>query len=141
MKFFIDENISPRLAEPLGVIYKGHEFGTATTEGTASILDEDLFPLIRSRGYDAIITKDGQQLRRDTERRAIFDQGLHWIGYKMKAQPGVLGFAIESSTIVAGLAYFFADVRQEPHAYEVKGMTTEPGQRIKTSPLWIPSWK
>lgn len=140
MKFFIDENISPRLAEPLSAIYKDHEFGTAATEGASSVLDEDLFPLIRNLGYEVIITKDRKQLRRLGERRAIFDHSLHWVGYQMKNVPGIQGFAMESATIVAGLSYFLSDIRDEPHAYTVMGFNPEPKQRIRSEPLWVPSW-
>jgi hypothetical protein len=140
VKFFIDENISPRLAEPLSVIYKDHQFGTADTEHTREVPDKDLFSLIRARGYDAIITKDGRQLSREDERRALFEHGLHWIGYQMKAHPGTAGFALESSTIVAGLTYFLADIRPEPHAYEIKGLPSQPKQRLKMFPLWRQSW-
>lgn len=140
MKFFLDENIPSKLADPLSVVYRDHQFGTTFSENMEGVLDLELFEVIRSRGYDAIITKDGAQLNNPDERRAIFDQGLHWIGHKMKRHPGTTGFALESSTVVAGLAYVLQDWRHEPHAYLLKGLPSDLNQRMSLKPLRPGSW-
>lgn len=140
MKFFLDNNLSHLVSRPLQSVYLRHEFGTAHGEGLSHVKDIPLFAEIRSRGYDAIITKDMNQHRNLDERRAIFDNGLQWICHRMGKHPGIRGFALETATVVAGLQYVIEDLRPEPHLYIVKGVEALPQQRMNVSRVRLDSW-
>ena len=130
MKFFIDENVSVGVALPLRNIYFGHQFATADEMALCGVDDLDLIPEVAARGFDALITKDFNQLKDPVEREALRDAELHWIGHRMKSHAGLLGLTLETAALTAGLAYVLEDLRDVPHAYRLKGVPAEPGQRL-----------
>lgn len=140
MKFFLDENIQVTLANSLRAVYRTHQFVTIDDEDLRGTLDHQLFPILAERGFDAIITKDKQQHRDLEERRALYDANLHWIGHQMKPHSGLLGLALESATVVAGLHYVLQSWHEEPYIYTLKGVGAEPGQRYKISRTRMDSW-
>lgn len=140
MKFFVDENVNAGCLDPLRTTYRAHEFRYAFDEGLSSTNDIPLFQMLAKRRYDAIITKDRQQLRNDDERRALFDAGLHWIGHNAKDHDGLMGIAIETATVTAGLIYVLNDWRPQPHAYRVKGVETQISQRLRITAVELDRW-
>ncbi|UQE75109.1 hypothetical protein MYK68_00195 [Gordonia sp. PP30] len=140
MKFFLDENVNVGCLKPLEALYGDHEFRHAYSEGLGGTKDVPLLNTLQQQGYDAIITKDRTQLRDEEERRAIFDAGLHWIGYVAKGVKGLRGLTTETATLTAGLVYVLADLRPEPHVYKLYGIGTEAAQRVKISAVGRPGW-
>jgi len=140
VKFFLDENVSVGCLKPLEALYGEHEFRHAYKEGLGGTKDVPLLGMLSQQGYDAIITKDRTQLRDDEERRAIFDAGLHWIGYAAKGVKGLRGLATETATLTVGLVYVLADLRPEPHVYKLKGVGIQPAQHVAVSPVGLPGW-
>ena len=93
--------------------------------------DEPLFVELAARGYDAIVTRDRNQLVDPGERRGLREASLHWIGYKAKSHPGILGLALETSTIVSGLPYVLRSNLAQPTAFRLMGVSSEETQRLK----------
>ncbi|WP_445168248.1 hypothetical protein ACTXG7_02315 [Mycolicibacterium sp. Dal123E01] len=140
MKFFLDENVNHGCLEPLRTIYREHEFNHAFDEGLSGTDDIPLFKTLHDQRYEAIITKDRQQLVVDAERRALFDARLHWIGHKAKDHDGLLGISIETATVTAGLIFVIRDWRSDPHIYRMTGVEAEPTQRIKITAVEQAKW-
>lgn len=140
MKFFVDENVNRGCLEPLRTVYRAHDFDYAFDEGLSGTNDIPLFEMLTKRRYDAIITKDREQLRDDAERRALFDAGLHWIGHKAKDRDGLKGIAIETATVTAGLIFVLEDWRPVPHVYSLTGIETQVSQRVKIFPAERERW-
>lgn len=141
MKFFVDENVNRGCLEPLRTVYREHKFDYAFDEGLSGTNDIPLFDILAKRRYDAIITKDREQLRDDEERRALFDSGLHWIGHKAKDHDGLKGIAIETATVTAGLVFVLHEWRTEPHVYSMMGIETQVSQRVKIMAVERERWK
>jgi hypothetical protein len=119
VRFFIDENLTPDLAQPLQKIYRKHMFKTALHEGLVNIDDVELFRDLDARGFDAIITKDGKQLILDHERAGLLDAGLHWIGVSDVGSNGEHQLALFTGVVAAGLHHVLGDWRSVPHAYKL----------------------
>lgn len=80
-RIFIDENLSPVLADPLAATYRKRvRFDTWKRLGLSGTDDLELFPLLAELDFAMIITKDGAQLDDDDERAGLADAGLHWLG-------------------------------------------------------------
>lgn len=140
MKFFVDENVNAGCMDPLRSTYRAHEFRYAFDEGLSSTDDIPLFDILAKRRYDAIITKDREQVRNEDERRALFDAGLHWIGHKAKDHDGLMGIVVETATVTAGLIYVLTDWRAQPHIYRLKGVETQVGQRVRITATELDKW-
>jgi hypothetical protein len=126
--------------EPLRATYRQHDFRHAWDEGLSGEKDIPLFQTLQDQRYDAIITKDRNQLRDESERRALLDAGLHWIGHKARGRAGLEGIALETATVTAGLIYVLGEWRNQPHVYAIKGIEAEAGQRLKISSVALAKW-
>ncbi len=135
MHFFIDQNINQQAPHALSAIYLRHHFDHAFRLGMHELKDEELFRELQRLGYDAIITKDRNQLRDPAERAGLRSAGLHWIGYNSKGHPGLTGIALETSTIVSGLPYVLEGLPPEPTMFKLSGIPSERTQRIKAEPI------
>lgn len=62
MKFFIDHNLSPQLIKPILAIHPRHTFLCALEEQLTKTDDIPLFSELVKRGFEAIITRDRNQL-------------------------------------------------------------------------------
>ena len=140
MKFFVDENVNYGCMDPLRTLYREHRFHHTFDEGLSGTNDIPLFDLLHKQRYDAIITKDRQQLSDDTERRALFEAGLHWIGHRAKEHDGLFGIVVETATVTAGLIFVLRDWRPEPHVYALKGIEAQTTQRVTISPVERDRW-
>lgn len=80
MKFFIDENLPNGLSAALSAMFATHRFRSHAQEHTDGWEDVPLINELHMRGFDAIITLDGQQLVNFDERDALQKCGIDWIG-------------------------------------------------------------
>lgn len=141
MKFFLDENVPPLVADAVRSIYIKHNWVSAHDNNRSTyrgIDDTDLFRLLAKDKFDAIITHDKNQLTNHEERSGLVEAGLHWIGFSssgLAGQSGLPGIALRSATLLAGLHCVLDDWRTEPHRYHLKGIPAQPGQRMTVSPL------
>ncbi|MBT0567824.1 hypothetical protein [Williamsia sp. CHRR-6] len=140
MKFFLDENINDGCLAPPRAVYRDHEFRHAHDEGLAGEQDVPLFGKLQEQKYDAILTKDRNQLTNPEERRALFDSGLHWIGHVAKGFKGLMNLTMETATVTAGLIYVLNDWKREPHSYQLRGIPNEPGRRVKVRAVALGEW-
>ncbi|KXP08831.1 hypothetical protein [Tsukamurella pseudospumae] len=141
MKFFLDENMNYGCLAPLREIYREHEFRHIHDEGMSGEQDIPLFARLREQKYDALLTKDRNQLTDEAERRALFDSGLHWVGHVSKGFQGLKGITMETATVTAGLIYVLEDWRAEPYSYQLKGIPSEIGQRVKVRAVALDGWR
>ena len=132
MKFYLDENFPPDLVHPLRRIYSEHEFAAWTEEGLASTLDLDLFPELVSRGFDAIITRDRQQLKNPEERSALLDAGLRWVGLRDTKLGGLAMISITAASLIAGLRFVINhEVETVEYSYLINNVPHEARQRLR----------
>ncbi|MDX3656250.1 hypothetical protein AB0E59_40905 [Lentzea sp. NPDC034063] len=140
MKFFLDENAPITMLGPLRDLFYDHEFRSAENEGTTAMTDIALFELLGSRKFDAIITRDQNQLRDADERAALIHNGLHWIGLGGASIKGIRGIALETAAVMGSMPEIVEHMREleSPSAFHVKGLGAQPGQRYRLSPMLLP---
>ncbi len=137
MKFFLDNNETPQILSVLAPVYRQHEFRTAVEEHLTDLLDIPLFQELSNRGFDAIITRDRNQLGDPAERGALRSAGLHWIGHK---EPNTEGISIITS-LTAGYLSAFPHILNEisaatcPLSFRVQAIPRELKQRVKINPI------
>jgi hypothetical protein len=132
VKFYLDENFTPDLVHPLRSIYLGHTFASWTEENLSGTLDVDLFPTLTARGFGAIVTRDRKQLANPTERAALADSGLRWIGMRTTKLSGLGMLSITAASLIAGLRYVIEhEVERVEHAYLINTIPHTQSQRIK----------
>lgn len=115
--FFLDENLTPDLAEPLCRVYRRHRFATATRWQLRSVDDVDLIADLGRRECDAIVTMDRQQLENPDERDALRAAGLHWIGVPQTGTGGALLLAVLTAIAVPGIHHVLNSWHAKPSAY------------------------
>lgn len=135
MRFLVDQNANREIPRTLSALYAKHDFAHAYDQGWGALEDVELFETMRDNHYDALVTRDLRQLANPTERQALRDCGLHWIGYNSPRQAGLLGIALETATVLAGLPFFFSHDREAPMAFRLKGVNAQSGQRLTITPL------
>ncbi|MDR2564780.1 MAG: hypothetical protein LBC97_01725, partial [Bifidobacteriaceae bacterium] len=134
--FLIDENVNEQVMHALRAVYPDHLFETVRGQGLGGQEDVALFEAARSGEFDAIITKDRHQLRVPRERAALRENSPHWVGFAQKPIAGLRGTAIETATVVAGLAFVLAHRATEPTAFRLKGV---PPARSGQGRVWLAS--
>ncbi|WP_228002115.1 hypothetical protein [Nocardia australiensis] len=137
MRFFLDNNETDAILPVLKLVFHEHEFRTAAEEKLQDALDIPLFYELRSRTFDAIVTRDKNQLSRADEKAALRESGLHWIGHR---DPNTEGINIITSLTAGYLSAFphilkHLERRPEPTAFHVKAVERSPGQRVAIRPL------
>lgn len=135
MKVYLDENLPPFVARPLAVVYQDHTFATFEDEELQGVLDIPLMRTLRERGFDAIVTKDRNQLKDPDERRAVAESGLRWIGVADKKLKGLEQIAITVSTLIAGMRFVFTHEPEGPTSYALHTVPIGETQRVKIRSL------
>lgn len=136
MKFLIDENVNVAVVDPLRVTFIGHSFTTVREQRWLGLKDTPLFEAMSAERFDVLVTRDRDQLTDPSERTALRDHGLHWVGVKPPKFPGIKGLALETAALVAGLPYVLEGLPfPGPTAFHVRGLPSEPSQRLKSEPL------
>lgn len=135
MKFLVDQNANYQTPRTLNDFFNEHSFDHAYDKGWGALKDVALFAAMRDEGYGAILTRDRRQLVVPEERAALRQHGIHWIGFKAPSQAGLVGLALETSTILSGLPYVIAHLAQQPMACEIRSVPHQLEQRVKIQPL------
>jgi hypothetical protein len=136
VKFYIDENLSPLIGEPVGRVYRKYQFRTPVHEGLRGVLDVPLFNDLAIRDFDAIITHDGRQLQEDHgERQALREAGLHWIGLPETKVSGAHGVSILAGTLLAAFPKILPELNGPPSAFHVAVDRVETGMVADAYPL------
>jgi hypothetical protein len=131
VKFFIDHNLSPQLIKPILAIHPRHTFLCALEEQLTKTDDVPLFSELVKRGFEAIITRDRNQLANDDERAALLASGLHWLGVKDTHVPGLLGIALDAAAVTIGLTVVLPELTAEQRAYRFPAIPHQKSQRAK----------
>jgi len=134
LKFFLDANETSVILPVLNHVYGAdHAFRSAADEGLTDVDDIPLFSELRKRRFDAIITRDKNQLKDRDERNALRTAKLHWIGH---VEPKVEGVEI-ISTLGAGYLAAFPHVLEgivaakAPTAFHIRAVPRQQGQRVR----------
>jgi hypothetical protein len=135
LKFLLDENANAGSLSTLRTFFSMHTFDHVTEVGWGAIDDLVLFAEMERAGYQALITRDKNQLTDPAERRGLHSHGLYWFGVKDPQTPGLLGLAIETSALLAGLPHVLADLPAEPTGFQLKKVPGERTQRVKNIDL------
>lgn len=135
MRVYLDENLPPFVAQPLSVVYSGHDFATHQSEGLTGVEDVDLLSALRSRGFEAIVTRDRMQLRDPDERRAVIQSGLRWVGIRDKKLSGLQQVTITVSTLIAGMRFVFDHEPDGPASYHLHSVPHDRLQRVRVDAL------
>jgi hypothetical protein len=137
VRFFLDENETSAVLPPLQAVFFEHEFKHAAELGFGGRTDTELITEVAELGFDAIITRDRNQLRNPAERQAYVDAGIHWIGHAEPAADGLLLIATISAAYLAAMPHVFEGLTNAvcPTAFHVKKFGLLPEQRLKVRPI------
>ncbi|WP_114202354.1 DUF5615 family PIN-like protein [Janibacter anophelis] len=134
MRFFFDENISPRVVEPLRPIYRQHHFESMHDQQWAQLRgtdDRDLLDTLQTT-FDVFVTGDKSQLK--DHRPSLVESGLHWIGVRDPQAKGVRGIAALSAALLAGLPHALDHIVGLPPGEAswivIKGVPGQASQRV-----------
>jgi PIN like domain len=132
VRFFLDENESEVILGPLRLLYDSHEFVVWSDEQLGGLDDVPLFEALAVRGFDALITRDKNQLSDKNERRALIEAGLHWIGHK-EPEAGLAGLASLTAGYISAFPHILEHLESRPPctAFHVSRVPRESGQRLR----------
>jgi PIN like domain len=102
MKVLIDEDTAVQLLGPLAHVLPRHQVDHITRIRWAGKKDRSVLADARGAGYDAIITKDRNQLSDPGECDAIKRSGLHHVRYRQR-QDGAYGLALALGAIISAM--------------------------------------
>ncbi len=143
MLFFLDENMPLVVVGPFRVVFRtSHDFVHATHLNLTGTDDVDLYPLVRRAGAGTVISKDGRQLKNQTERRGLYDNRLSFIHLRQTRAGGPKGVALDLAALIAGLPYLDEVLMNgEPAAVRLRGLQSGFTERVASNvPLWLDSW-
>jgi hypothetical protein len=131
VRLFLDHNLSSQLIKPILAILPGHTVRYALEEKLSTTDDIPLFSELVERRFDALITRDRNQLADREERAALLSSGLHWIGVKDPHVPGLLGIALDSAAITIGLTIILPELVTGQCIYQFPAIPHQQQQRAK----------
>lgn len=120
MRFYLDECLSPKVLDPLRVVFGTHNFLDYMSEGLKGLKDVPLFAEMATREIDVFITVDRAQLAAPEEVEAIRAGGCHWVGLRQATGSGVSRLARTGATLLETVAYISDNEPTEPTAYRPK---------------------
>ncbi|MER8183504.1 hypothetical protein [Kitasatospora sp. NPDC094015] len=137
MRFFLDENESPAVLQPLRAVYFQHDFRSADEESLRGTLDVELIHEVARRGFHAILTQDRNQLSNRDERQAYIDTGIHWIGHAEPDAGGLLLIATTAAAYLAAMPHIIDEIERasDAHSFHVRNVPLLAGQRMKVNRL------
>jgi hypothetical protein len=135
VKVYLDENLPPLIAQPLAAVYQQHQFATYRDEHLAGVEDIPLMDALRARGFDAIVTRDRNQLKDPLERTAVLRSGMRWVGVADKRLKGLEQITITVATLMAGMRFVFEHEMEGPTSYALMTVPHTQLQRVKIRPI------
>lgn len=137
MRFLLDENIPIEASRTLRAAFPPslHDFDHVLDLDLAGTKDEPLFDEIDSRGYDALITEDRNQLR--DHAAALLAHRFHWVAYRAgKKFSGIDALTTKTATIVAAMPHVIRAVAESDQQIFVHllGVENQASQRMKRIP-------
>ncbi|MGS2588083.1 PIN-like domain-containing protein [Streptomyces hebeiensis] len=137
MRFFLDENETPTILDPLRGVFYDHEFRSADQELLRGTLDPELIREISSRGFDAIMTQDRNQLSNREERAALIETGLHWIGHHQPDAVGVLYIVNSAAAYLSAMPHIIKEISTASgaHSFHIRNLPLQAEQRVKKNLL------
>ncbi len=118
-KFFIDENLPAEYAAVLRKPFKSALYRSYVEEDLRRTDDVDIFPVLKNRGFTAIITQDRRQLFYPEERDGLRAAGLHWVGLVDLRGKGLTFHSQALSVLATALPDLIRGTPSTPHAFFV----------------------
>lgn len=137
MRFFLDENETPAVLPPLRTVFYGHDFRSADEEGLSGVLDPELIREVSTRGFDAIMTQDRNQLSNRAERDAYIQTGLHWVGHNQPDAEGLLYIVASAAAYLSAMPHILEGMANVTgaHSFHVRNLPVLKGQRLTVNRL------
>lgn len=134
-KFFIDENLPSDYAGLLRRPFKSAVYSSYLDEGLRRTDDVDIFPILKERGFTAIITQDRRQLFYDQEREGLRAAGLHWIGLMDLKGKGLTFHSQALAALSTALPSLIRDHVSAPHAFYISPDHARPLLPVLIEPI------
>ena len=146
MQVLVDEGMPVQLIEPLRR-NRGHSFDHIDELRWKGRLDQPLFREASSRGYEAILTLDVNQLSDAEECRALRRSRLHHVSIQQgRSVRGLKGLARVMASVIAAMPYVLEDLEYAPGQRIVELSLLSAGRRHQTfdpreEPTRYPYWR
>lgn len=88
--------------------------------GLYGIEDHEIFPSLKDRGVELLITGDLAQVGIPQERAGLIDANLHWLGVPQSRAAGVTVIAQVLSIVIPGVGHVLEDWPDAPTAYYLR---------------------
>lgn len=138
MRVLIDEDTAVQLLEPLRHLLRRHTVEHVATINWKGKKDRRVLADARGARYDAIITRDRNQLSDPAECAAIKKSGLHHIRYAQRRE-GMTGLGLALGSIIAAMPMVMEELEDAEGQMLVHIVALDPGRRFElTDPATDP---
>ncbi|THV40592.1 DUF5615 family PIN-like protein [Glycomyces buryatensis] len=128
MQLLFDENVPRQLVEAIRAFMRNHQCDHVIDKSWSGTKDLDLYPRAAEHGYQAVVTNDVKQMKRQLEVEAIAKSGLHRIEYRQK-HPGLEGLGLAIGTVSAALPLAVKELEQAAGQLMIQLRAVNPGSR------------
>lgn len=145
MRLLIDEDTAVQLLGPLSHVLPQHQVDHITRIKWAGKKDRNVLADAKRAGYDAVITKDRNQLSDPRECDAIKKSDLHHIRYRQR-QAGAYGLALALGAVISAMPKVVEELEagSGQRLVRVVALDPAPGRRFEItdprrdppSPYW-----
>jgi len=138
VNFYIDECVTPHTVSILKTLFMTDCFYTPSELNLLSCKDIPLFSKLHDEGIQVLITRDLNQLRNQSERQALKESGLNWVGLRGASKSGIAGIALDTATLVAALPFVRSELGSldgVPTSFRLKGAGKQSEQHFTSAPL------
>jgi hypothetical protein len=137
MRFFLDENESPEILNPLRLVFPGYHFRSWADEKLQGTMDPAMIREVAARGFDGILTRDVRQLSNPIERSAYVIAQIHWIGHAVPDAAGQEAKALTTAAYLGAIPHIVRAAAKltDAHAFHIRNLPSERGQRVKIARL------
>lgn len=135
MRILIDEDTAVQLLEPLAHVLPAHHVDHITKIKWAGKKDRNVLTDAKVTGYNAIITKDRNQLSDPRECEAIKKSGLHHIRYRQRQrqrQEGAYGLGLALGALMSAMPKVMEELEASngQRLVRVVSLDPTPGRRF-----------
>ncbi|WP_432886804.1 DUF5615 family PIN-like protein [Kribbella sp. CA-245084] len=110
MRILLDEDTPVQLIEPMKHVLPSHQIDHVTgLRGWSGKADSAVYADAKKRRYDALVTKDRNQLSDPPHVTMVRKSGLHRVAFKQR-HVGLLGLSIAMGSVLAAIVPVMAEL-------------------------------